>query len=290
MHQRARTLGDDEAGPLPHEQVNAGTTMQIASRRPRPQGAHMRENTKFASQRGRALVRLVRRWMWLAVSQPASTTCSASRSSALQDLIPIRSTSCRPMLGIILLSNGMQSSLSMCMTARWGDAPPAHAPLRAGLLLVCKLVPAPRCVITCYVFLASASCSTCVRADRLADLLPALTVSGLMRARCGCSVGAHQAAGTRRCHELRDVPDVLLLLALFPLWKLREGGSRALYWVLAGEPFTLRSTESRFCAPNGGVRDGGRAWWRLERSCYSCWPWRATTRSAGLYDGRSQPA
>ncbi len=169
-------------------------------------------------QRGRLLSALVRPLMWLAVFAAGFyNVFGVSIIPPYKTYITYQVYIVPGLLGIILLFHGMQSSLSMVYDREMGVMRLLlTAPLPRWVLLACKLVAGTALsVITCYVFLA-----VCILFDVTFDwigwlyVLPALIVSGLMLGRAlAVPVGLYPAGGEfRRRHELRDVPDVLLLL------------------------------------------------------------------------------
>jgi ABC-2 type transport system permease protein len=133
------------------------------------------------------------------------------------------------------------------------------APLPRWVLLVCKLIAGTAlAVITCYVFLAicalripwydwSASEWTWlvpfdIGFEPMAWLtvLPALIVSGLMLGSLWLFLSVHirQLENFAGAMNFVMFPMFFFSSALYPLWRLREGGSEALYYVALANPFT----------------------------------------------------
>jgi ABC-2 type transport system permease protein len=127
------------------------------------------------------------------------------------------------------------------------------------VLLVCKLIAGTAlAVITCYVFLAicalripwydwSASEWTWlvpfdIGFEPMAWLtvLPALIVSGLMLGSLWLFLSVHirQLENFAGAMNFVMFPMFFFSSALYPLWRLREGGSEALYYVALANPFT----------------------------------------------------
>ena len=188
-----------------------------------------REMIKFTQQRGRLLSALVRPLMWLAVFAAGFyNVFGVSIIPPYKTYITYQVYIVPGLLGIILLFHGMQSSLSMVYDREMGVMRLLlTAPLPRWVLLVCKLMAGTvLSVLTCYVFLA-----ICILFDVTFEpmgwltVLPALIVSGLMLGLAvAVSLGAHQAAREfRRRDELRDVPDVLLLLRALSLVEAARG-------------------------------------------------------------------
>src|SRR6266851_6617823 len=204
----------------------------------------MREIVKFVQQRGRLLSALVRPLMWLAVF-------AAGFHSAFDvAIIPPYRTHVSyqvyivpGLLGIILLFHGRQSSLSMVYDREMGMMRLLlTAPLPRWFLLACKLIAGTALsVITCYVFLL-----VCIPFDVTFEpsgwlyVLPALIASGLMLGALWLflSVYIRQVENFAGAMNFVMFPMFFFSSALYPLWKLREGGSEALYYVALVNPFT----------------------------------------------------
>ena len=96
-------------------------------------------------------------------------------------------------------------------------------------------------MITCYVFLA-----VCILFDVTFEpsgwlyVLPALIVSGLMLGALWLflSVYIRQVENFAGAMNFVMFPMFFFSSALYPLWKLREGGSEFLYYVSLANPFT----------------------------------------------------
>jgi ABC-2 type transport system permease protein len=116
------------------------------------------------------------------------------------------------------------------------------APLPRWVLLVCKLAAGTvLSVLTCYVFLA-----VCILFDVTFEpmawlmVLPALIVSGLMLGSLWLFLSVHiqQLENFAGAMNFVMFPMFFFSSALYPLWKLREGGSEVLYYVSLANPFT----------------------------------------------------
>src|SRR5580704_6617579 len=221
----------------------------------------MREITKFVQQRGRLLSSLVRPLMWLAVFAAGfQNVFGVSIIPPYKTYIPYQVYIVPGLLGIILLFHGMQSSLSMVYDREMGVMRLLlTAPLPRWVLLVCKLVAGTAlAVITCYVFLAICamrvpwySWSTSewvwlvpfdIGFEPMAWLtvLPALIVSGLMLGSLWLFLSVHikQLENFAGAMNFVMFPMFFFSSALYPLWRLREGGSELLYLVALANPFT----------------------------------------------------
>jgi ABC-2 type transport system permease protein len=204
----------------------------------------MREIIKFTQQRGRLLSALVRPLMWLAVFAAGFyNVFGVSIIPPYKTYITYQVYIVPGLLGIILLFHGMQSSLSMVYDREMGVMRLLlTAPLPRWVLLACKLVAGTSLsVITCYVFLA-----VCILFDVTFDaiswlyVLPALVVSGLMLGSLWLflSVYIRQVENFAGAMNFVMFPMFFFSSALYPLWKLREGGSEFIYWVSMINPFT----------------------------------------------------
>jgi ABC-2 type transport system permease protein len=211
-----------------------------------------REILKFVQQRGRLLSALVRPLMWLAVFAAGFyNVFGVSIIPPYKVYVTYQVYIVPGLLGIILLFHGMQSSLSMVYDREMGVMRLLlTAPLPRWVLLACKLVAGTSLsVITCYVFLA-----VCILFDVTFDpiawleVLPALIVSGLMLGALWLflSVYIRQVENFAGAMNFVMFPMFFFSSALYPLWKLREGGSELIYYVALANPFTYAVELIRF--------------------------------------------
>src|SRR6202790_4625463 len=203
-----------------------------------------RELMKFVRQRGRLLSALVRPLIWLAVFAAGFyNVFGVSIIPPYKTYITYQVYIVPGLLGIILLFHGMQSSLSMVYDREMGVMRLLlTAPLPRWVLLICKLTAGTALsVITCYVFLA-----VCILFDVRFDpmgwltVLPALIVSGLMLGSLWLFLSVHikQLENFAGAMNFVMFPMFFFSSALYPLWKLREGGSEAIYLISMANPFT----------------------------------------------------
>jgi ABC-2 type transport system permease protein len=211
-----------------------------------------REIVKFVQQRGRLLSALVRPLMWLAVFAAGfQNVFGVSIIPPYKTYISYQVYIVPGLLGIILLFHGMQSSLSMVYDREMGVMRLLlTAPLPRWVLLACKLAAGTvLSVITCYVFLA-----VCILFDVTFDwsgwltVLPALILSGLMLGSLWLFLSVHikQVENFAGAMNFVMFPMFFFSSALYPLWKLREGGSEYLYWISMANPFTHAVEMIRF--------------------------------------------
>jgi ABC-2 type transport system permease protein len=211
-----------------------------------------REILKFVQQRGRLLSALVRPLMWLAVFAAGFyNVFGVSIIPPYKTYVTYQVYIVPGLLGIILLFHGMQSSLSMVYDREMGVMRLLlTAPLPRWILLACKLVAGTLlAVITCYAFLA-----ICILFDVTFDaidwlyVLPALIASGLMLGALWLflSVYIRQVENFAGAMNFVMFPMFFFSSALYPLWKLQESGSLAVYYVSLANPFTYGVELIRF--------------------------------------------
>jgi ABC-2 type transport system permease protein len=212
----------------------------------------MRELAKFVQQRGRLLSALVRPLIWLAVFAAGFyNVFGVSIIPPYKTYVTYQVFIVPGLLGMILLFHGMQSSLSMVYDREMGVMRLLlTAPLPRWVLLACKLVAGTALsVVTCYVFLAVCILFdiTFVPLDWLA-VLPALIVSGLMLGALWLflSVYIRQVENFAGAMNFVMFPMFFFSSALYPLWRLREGGSELLYDISLANPFTYAVELIRF--------------------------------------------
>src|ERR1044072_1902798 len=211
-----------------------------------------REIVKFAQQRGRLLSALVRPLMWLAVFAAGFyNVFGVSIIPPYKTYVTYQVYIVPGLLGIILLFHGMQSSLSMVYDREMGVMRLLlTAPLPRWVLLVCKLIAGcALSVITCYVFML-----VCVPFGVTFDwtgwlaVLPALIAGGLMLGSLWLFLSVHikQLENFAGAMNFVMFPMFFFSSALYPLWKLREGGSEPLYLGALANPSTYAVELIRF--------------------------------------------
>jgi ABC-2 type transport system permease protein len=212
----------------------------------------MRELVRFSRQRGRLLSALVRPLLWLAVFAAGfQNVFGVSIIPPYKSYITYQTYIVPGLLGIVLLFHGMQSSLSMVYDREMGVMRLLlTAPLPRWVLLLCKLLAGTvLSVVTCYVFMA-----VCILFDVTFDPLgwlmvfPALIVSGLMLGALGLllSVYIRQVENFAGTMNFVIFPMFFISSALYPLWKLREGGAEIVYLMAVANPFTYAVELCRF--------------------------------------------
>jgi len=211
-----------------------------------------RELLKFVQQRGRLLSALARPLIWLAVFAAGFyNVFGVSIIPPYKTYIPYQVYVVPGLLGMVLLFHGMQSSLSMVYDREMGVMRLLlTAPLPRWVLLACKLAAGTALsVITCYVFLA-----VCILFDvtfapiEWLAVLPALALSGLMLGALWLflSVYIRQVENFAGAMNFVMFPMFFFSSALYPLWRLQEGGSELLYYVSLANHFTYTVELIRF--------------------------------------------
>ena len=206
-------------------------------------GVATRESLRFINQRGRFLSALVRPLVWLFIF------AAGFRSVLGVSIIPPYETYilneeyiAPGLLGMILLFNGMQSSLSMVYDREMGSMRVLlTSPLPRWYLLLCKLLAGVFvAILQAYVFLAIAWFWE-IRPPVAGYLLvlPALVLAGLMLG----SLGLLLSSLIRQLENFAGVMNFVIFpmffasSALYPLWKMLDS-SVLLYWICTLNPFT----------------------------------------------------
>jgi ABC-2 type transport system permease protein len=203
-----------------------------------------REVVKFVHQRGRLLSALVRPLLWLVVFAAGfQNVFGVSIVPPYRTYITYQEYIVPGLLGIVLLFHGMQSSLAMVYDREMGIMRLLlTAPLPRWYLLLCKLVAGTALsLIQAYAFLAlSLLFDAGIPLAGWLPVLPALIASSLMLGALGLLLSVHirqleNFAGTM---NFVIFPMFFISTALYPLWKLRESGAIAIYWLAQINPFT----------------------------------------------------
>ncbi len=214
-------------------------------------GILYRELYRFLQQRSRLASALVRPLLWLVVFAAgfrAALGISIIEPYATYITYEVYITP--GLLGVILLFNGMQSSLSMVVDREMGSMRVLlTSPLPRAFVLFSKLTAiAIISALQAYVFLAIAWLfEVDPPAAGYAALLPALLLSALMLA----SIGLFISSLVRQLENFAGVmnfvvfPMFFLSSALYPLWKMQEA-NEWLYWICSINPFTYAVELMRF--------------------------------------------
>ncbi|WP_121629873.1 ABC transporter permease [Tropicibacter alexandrii] len=212
-----------------------------------------REALRFVHQRERFLAALVRPLVWLLVFAAGfRAALGLSITPPYQTYITYETYIVPGLCGMILLFNGMQSSLSLVYDRETGSMRLLlTAPLPRWFLLISKLCAATFIgCLQCYAFLAVAWMFdiTLPWIGYLA-LLPALLLAGLMLGALGLALSSFikQLENFAGVMNFVIFPMFFLSSALYPLWKMAES-SELLHDVCAANPFTHAVELIRFAA------------------------------------------
>ncbi|WP_136439952.1 ABC transporter permease [Pacificoceanicola onchidii] len=210
-----------------------------------------REALRFVQQRERFVAALVRPLIWLLVFAAGfRAALGLSISPPYQTYITYETYIVPGLCGMILLFNGMQSSLSLVYDREMGSMKLLlTAPLPRGWVLFCKLLGSTAIsVLQVYAFLGVAALFDITSPGwGYVTVLPALIVCGLMLGALGLLLSSF----VRRLENFSGVmnfvifPMFFLSSALYPLWKMAES-SRLLHDICAVNPFTQAVELIRF--------------------------------------------
>ena len=250
------------ARPLPERRSGAAHALQAL-------GAIVwRELYKFSRQYGRLASALVRPLLWLAVFAAGFRNVFGLAINEPYD------TYIAPgLVGMVLLFNGMQSSLAMVYDREMGVMRLLlTAPLPRAWVLFCKLVA------TAVLSLLQAAAFVAVAAA-LGTVLPvfahgpqvllACTAAALMLGALGLLLSVHirqleNFAGTM---NFVIFPMYFISTALYPLWKLEESGAAWVWRLAQFNPFTHAVEWIRFALYG---KDAGLSPWVVVGTLVLC--------------------
>jgi len=206
-------------------------------------GVIVRESLRFWNQRGRFFSALVRPLVWLFIF------AAGFRSVLGVSIIPPYETYVlyevyisAGLCGMILLFNGMQSSLSMVYDREMGSMRVLLVtPLPRWYLLLCKLLAGVAvAMLQVYTFLLIAWFWD-VQPPLIGYFLvfPAIVLGGLMLGALGLMLSSFvkQLENFAGVMNFVIFPMFFASSALYPLWKIRDS-SILLYWICQLNPFT----------------------------------------------------
>ena len=206
-------------------------------------GIIWREALRFINQRGRFLAALVRPLVWLLIFATGFRfVLGVSIIPPYQTYIPYQVYIAPGLLGMILMFQGMQSSLSMVWDRETGSMRTLLvSPLPRWYLLTSKLIAAVIVsVLQAYVFLAVGYFWGIHPPHRgYFTVLPALILSGMMLS----SLGLFLSSVIRQLENFAGVMNFVIFpmffasSALYPLWTVRQANER-LYYICKANPFT----------------------------------------------------
>jgi ABC-2 type transport system permease protein len=206
----------------------------------------LREIHKFSQQTGRLVSALVRPLLWLAVFAAGfRNVFGVAIVEPYDTYVPYDVYIVPGLVGMVLLFNGMQSSLAMVYDREMGLMRLLlTAPLPRPWLLFCKLcATALLSVLQALAFvIVAVAIGTDLPLLSWAGLhaLAALAVGALALGALGLLLSVHikqleNFAGTM---NFVIFPMYFLSTALYPLWKLQESGAEWVYQLARFNPFT----------------------------------------------------
>jgi ABC-2 type transport system permease protein len=206
----------------------------------------LRELIKFVQQRGRLISALVRPVLWLAVFAAGfRNVFGVAIVEPYDTYVPYDVYIAPGLIGMVLLFNGMQSSLAMVYDREMGLMRLLlTAPLPRWWLLLAKLVATALLSLTQVVaFVAVAALlGTTLPMQPLSLLhaLAAVLAAALMLASLGLllSVYVRQLENFAGTMNFVIFPMYFLSTALYPLWKLEESGATWVWRAAQFNPFT----------------------------------------------------
>jgi ABC-2 type transport system permease protein len=203
-----------------------------------------REVAKFLRQGGRLASALVRPLLWLVVFAAGfRNVFGVSIIPPYETYIPYQTYIVPGLLGMVLLFNGMQSSLAMVYDREMGMMRLLlTAPLPRSFLLFAKLLAGTLLsVLQAYAFLAvSVLFDVDLPWSGWLYAFPAIVLAGMMLGALGLLLSVHVRQLENFAGTMNFVifPMFFLSPALYPLWKLEESGAAAIYLIAQWNPFT----------------------------------------------------
>jgi ABC-2 type transport system permease protein len=225
-----------------------------------------REFFKFVRQYGRLASAIVRPLLWLAVFAAGfRSVFGVSIIEPYSTYVPYDVYIMPGLIGMVLLFNGMQSSLAMVYDREMGLMRLLlTAPLPRWWILACKLcATATLSVLQALVFIGVAlilGTELPMGAQDTLWFLVALLFSALMLGALGLllSVYIKQLENFAGTMNFVIFPMYFISTALYPLWKLEESASGWVYQVARFNPFTHAVEWMRFALYG---KDAGMSVW-----------------------------
>ncbi|MCL4150753.1 UNVERIFIED_CONTAM: hypothetical protein GTU68_022429 [Idotea baltica] len=202
-----------------------------------------REALRFVHQRERFIAALVRPLVWLLVFAAGfRAALGLSIIPPYQTYITYETYIVPGLCGMIMLFNGMQSSLSLVYDREMGSMKLLlTSPLPRWWLLFCKLVGSTAISIlqVCTFLAIAAAFGIVMPIGGYIAVLPALVVAGVMLGALGLLLSSFikQLENFAGVMNFVIFPMFFLSSALYPLWKMAES-SELLYTICALNPFT----------------------------------------------------
>jgi len=206
-------------------------------------GVATREALRFVNQRGRFLSALVRPLVWLFIFAAGFRSVLGIAIIPPYETYILYEEYITPgLLGMILLFNGMQSSLSMVYDQEMGSMRVLlTSPLPRWYLLLCKLLAGVFvAILQAYVFLVIAwFWDIRPPVTGYLTVFPALVLAGLLLGALGLLLSSliKQLENFAGVMNFVIFPMFFASSALYPLWKILDS-SVVLHWICILNPFT----------------------------------------------------
>ena len=250
-----------------------------------------REGLRFVHQRERFLAALVRPLVWLLVFAAGfRAALGLSITPPYQTYITYETYIVPGLCGMILLFNGMQSSLSLVYDREMGSMRLLlTSPLPRWWLLTCRLVGSTAIsILQVYAFLAIAAAFGIVMpAWGYVAVLPALMLAGFMMGALGLALSSmiRQLENFAGVMNFVIFPMFFLSSALYPLWRMAES-SALLHDICAVNPFTHAVELIRF-ALYGQLAPEALGWTALAAAVFLALALRGYDPERGLVRARA---
>ena len=211
-----------------------------------------REVNKFLRQPGRLISSVVRPALWLIVfASGFQNVFGVSIIPPYETYVEYKVYLTPGLIGMVLLFNGMLSSLAMVYDREMGMMRLLlTAPLSRGVLLFGKLLAgAFLSLLQAIVFLIVAVLiGVDITVANLLLSLPVIVLAALMLAALGLVLSVHVKQLENFAGTMNFVifPMFFLSSALYPLWKLQESGATWIWQVARFSPFTYAVEAIRF--------------------------------------------
>jgi len=206
-------------------------------------GVVVREGLRFIKQRGRFLSALVRPLVWLFIFAAGfRSVLGVSIIPPYETYVLYEEYITPGLMGMILLFNGMQSSLSMVYDREMGSMRVLlSSPMPRWYLLLCKLLAGVSVALLQVAAFLLIAWFWDIRPPLSGYLLvmPALILAGLMLGALGLALSSlvKQLENFAGVMNFVIFPMFFASSALYPLWKIRDS-SEVLYRICQLNPFT----------------------------------------------------
>ena len=199
---------------------------------------------KLINQKGRLLSSLVRPSLWLFIFAAGfGNIFGVSITPPYETYITYQVYVLPGLIGIILLYNGMQSSLSMVYDREMGMMRLLLvSPIPRWYMLLSKILSSTiLSIIQVYIFLIFCCIfKISIPWSGWLFIFPLLLISGFMLGSLALLITVYikQLENFAGIMNFVIFPMFFLSTSLYPSWKIRESGNEILYWLLNINPFT----------------------------------------------------